>query len=47
MAVGMGSMSLASVDAIGIPSNTLTDNFNAPLDLSSLFGGYQKIGETE
>lgn len=40
--------SLASVDGGGaavIPSNTLNNNFNAAVDLSSLFGGYNKIGE--
>lgn len=31
--------------AASIPSNTLNNNFNAAVDLSSLFGGYHKIGE--
>lgn len=44
--MGVGS-SLASADSLNmdIPSNSLQNNFNAAIDLSSLFGGYQKIGE--
>lgn len=38
--------SLASVDGLmlDVPSNTLKDNYNAAVDLSSLFGGYRQIG---
>jgi hypothetical protein len=42
--------SLASVDGSAaavdlMSSNTLKNNFNAAVDLSSLFGGYNVIGE--
>lgn len=44
--MGVGSSVLASADTLNmdIPSNSLNNNFNAAIDLSSLFGGYQKIG---
>lgn len=41
MAVGISSV--ASID--GGASNTLNNNFNAAVDLDTLFGGYSKIGE--
>jgi hypothetical protein len=44
MAVGISS--LASVDGLGnMPCNTVNNNFNAAVDLDTLFGGYSKIGE--
>lgn len=42
----MAISSIASVDGLAVPSNTLTNSFNAAVDLDTLFGGYAKIGET-